>query len=217
MTEEVEEEKHEEELVEVMMKRKVVGCINKEEAVAFQNFVRDKMIVLVERMRNDKNLIQPVWELICSLKLEYDKLGLFENNGAAGVEEIVETICDTKGTAWRKFIEGKEILDAEDYNAIVEITIKSPLFQEGSLHDKIYDQILGLETEDSKAKIMERCTSLYSNVTKAHEVNIVVVTDLKELSTLIKEPEVFSWTAQAATQPLVACYTPRIDKFIAQR
>ena len=55
---EVEEEKHEEESVEVAMKRKVVGCINKEEAAAFQNFVRDKMSVLVERMRNDKNLIK---------------------------------------------------------------------------------------------------------------------------------------------------------------
>ena len=89
MTEEVEEGKHEEELVEEMIKRKVVGCINEEEAAAFQNFMRDKMIVLVEKMRNDKNLIQPVWELIYSLKLEYDKLGLFENNGAADIERIV--------------------------------------------------------------------------------------------------------------------------------
>ena len=50
MTEEVKEGKHEEELVKVMMKRKVVGCINKEEAAVFQNFMRDKMIVLVEKM-----------------------------------------------------------------------------------------------------------------------------------------------------------------------
>ena len=48
--EEIEEEEDEEELYEVMMKRKIGGCINKQEAGAFQNFVRDKMIVLVERM-----------------------------------------------------------------------------------------------------------------------------------------------------------------------
>ena len=95
-----------------------------------------------------------MWKLIRSLKLEYDKLGLFENNGAANVEEIVETIHDTKGTAWQKFREGKEILDAEDYNPIVELTIQSHLFQEGSLHDKINDQILRPETEDTKAEIM---------------------------------------------------------------
>ena len=71
--------------------------------------------------------------------------------------------------------------------------------------------------EDTKAEIMEKCTSLFSNVAKVHEINLAVATDLKELSTLIKEPQVFSWIMQAATQPLVACYTKRIDKFIAQR
>ena len=33
---------------------------------------------------------------------------------------------------------------------------------------------------------------------------------------MIREPEVFSKIAQAATQPLVTCYTPRIDTFIKQ-
>ena len=83
-------------------------------------------------MQNDKNLIQPVREFICSLKLEYDKIGLFKNIGAADVEGIVKTIHDSKGTAWRKFLEGKEILDAEDYDTIVELTIRSRLSQEGN-------------------------------------------------------------------------------------
>ena len=217
IAEEAEEEEDEEVLDQATMKRKIVSCIKKEEVVAFQNFMRDKMIILVERMQSNKNLIQPVRELIQSLKLEYDKSGLFENNGVVNVEEIVKTIHDTKGMAWRKFLEGKEILDAEDYNTIVKLTIKSHLFQEGSLHDKFNDQILRPEMEDTKAKIMERCMSLFSNVAKAHEVNLAVTTDLKELSILIKEPEVFSWITQAATQPLMACYTLRIDKFIAQR
>ena len=52
---------------------------------------------------------------------------------------------------------------------------------------------------------------------KAHKANRVVAQDLNEHSTLIKDQEVFSKIAQAATQPLVACYTPRIDKFIPQR
>ena len=151
-----------------------------------------KIIELVEQMHNDKNLVQPVQELIHSLKLEYDKVGLFENNGAANVEEIVKTIHDTKGTAWRKSLEGKEILDTEDYNTIVELTIKSHLFQEGSLHDKIDDQILGPETEETKTEIMEKCMLLFSNVAKAHKINLAVATDLKELLMLIKELEVFS-------------------------
>ena len=33
---------------------------------------------------------------------------------------------------------------------------------------------------------------------------------------MIREPKVFSKIAQAATQPLVTCYTPRIDTFIKQ-
>ena len=68
-----------------------------------------------------------------------------------------------------------------------------------------------------KAEIMERCTFFFDNVAKAHEANKVVAQDLKELSTLIKDPEVFSKIVQAATPLLVACYTPCINKFIAQR
>ena len=51
---------------------------------------------------------------------------------------------------------------------------------------------------------------------KAHQVNLEVAWDLKDLANMIREPEVFSKIAQAATQPLVACYTPRIDTFIKQ-
>ena len=152
--EEGNEEEDEEELDEATMKRKIVGCINKEEAEAFQNFVREKIIILVEKMKNDKNLIQPLWEFIRSLKLEYDKLRLFKNNGVADVEEIVSTITDTKGMAWRKFLEGKEILDTKDYNAIVELSLRCRLFQEGSLQEKIDDQILGPVTEETKVEIM---------------------------------------------------------------
>ena len=147
IAEELEEDEEEEKLEEVTRKRKVRGCINLQEAVAFQKFVNEKMEELVDQMHNNKNLVQPVWELIRSLKLDYDKLGQFENNGVANVEEIVETIHNIKGIGWQKSLEGKEILDAEDYNMIVELTMESCLFQEGNLHNKIDNQILGPETE----------------------------------------------------------------------
>ena len=63
---------------------------------------------------------------------------------------------------------------------------------------------------------MEKCASLFENVEKAHQVNLEVARDLKDLTNMIKEPESFSKIAQAATQPLVTCYTPRIDTFIKQ-
>ena len=134
MVQEVEEEEDKEEIDETMTKRKIVGCINKEEAAAFQEYVQNRMIILVEKICNDKNIIQLIRELIRALKLEYDNLGLFENNSAIDIEEIIQTIHDTRGTAWRKFLEGKEILDADDYNMIVEDTVRSCLFQEGHLH-----------------------------------------------------------------------------------
>ena len=68
-----------------------------------------------------------------------------------------------------------------------------------------------------KAEIMARCTSLFENVARVHEANMAVMQDLKELSTITKDLEVFSKITQVATPPLVACYTPRIDKFIYQR
>ena len=139
------------------------------------------------------------------------------HNHTADIEEIIQTIPETRGTAWQKFLEGKEILDAEDDNMIVEATVRSRLFQEGHLHAKIDQNILRRETEDTKVEIVKRCTCFFDNVTKAHEANKVVAQDLKELSTLIKDPEVFSEIAQAATSLLVAYYTQRIDKFIAQR
>ena len=63
---------------------------------------------------------------------------------------------------------------------------------------------------------MQKCASLFRNVEKAHQVNLEVAKDLKDLANMIREPEVFSRVAQAATQPLVACYMPRIDMFIKQ-
>ena len=48
-------------------------------------------------------------------------------------------------------------------------------------------------------------------------MNLEVARDLKDLANMIREPEVFSKITQAAMQPLVACYTPRIDTFIKQR
>ena len=149
------------------------------------------MIVLVEKMRNEKNITQPVRELIIALKLEYNNIGLFENKGAAVVEEIMQTIPESKGTAWQKYLEGKLILDTEDYNMIVESMVLSRLFQEGHLHEKINKNILGPESEEIKEEVMARCTLLFENVAKAHEANRAVAKELKELSTLIKDPRSF--------------------------
>ena len=63
---------------------------------------------------------------------------------------------------------------------------------------------------------MQKCTLLFENIEKAHHANLEVTKDLKDLANLVKEPEVFAEIVQAATQPLVACYTPRIDTFIKQ-
>ena len=67
--EEIEEEEEDVEVGEMTAKCKIVGCINKEEATVFQEYVQNKMIVLVEKMRIDKNLIQLIRELIRALKL----------------------------------------------------------------------------------------------------------------------------------------------------
>ena len=168
------------------------------------------MAELVEEMRSEKNLINPVQKLIRSLKLQYDEIYLFKNNGAANTEDIVNTIHDTKGTAWRKSLEGKEVIDAEDYNMIIEMCMESRLFQEGNLHHnlKLDDTIFGQETDEIKEKIMQKCSLLFQNVEKAHQVNLTVAKDLKNLANMIKAPEVFSRIAQAATQLPVACYTP---------
>ena len=176
------------------------------------------MAELVEEMRSEKNLINPVQKLIRLLKLQYDEIYLFENNGAANMEDIVNTIHDTKGTAWRKSLEEKEVVDAEDYNMITEMCMDSRLFQESNLHHnlKLDNTIFGQETDEIKEKIMQKCSSLFNNIEKAHQVNLTVSKDLKNLANMIKEPEVFSRIAQAATQLLVACYIPRIETFIKQ-
>ena len=95
--------------------------------------------------------------------------------------------------------------------------MESCLFQEGSLHSKLDEMIFEEETEESKEHIMQKCVSLFENVEKAHQANLSVTRDLKDLANMIREPEVFSKIAQAATSPLVTCYTPRIDTFIRQR
>ena len=99
VVQEIKEQEKDEEIEEMTTKQKIVGCINKEEAAAFQEYVHNRMIILVEKMWNNKNIIQPIRELIRALKMEYNNLGLFENNGATDIEEIVHTIPETTGTA----------------------------------------------------------------------------------------------------------------------
>ena len=213
---EEEEEEYEEKTEETMRKRKAIGCINPQEAAEFQNFVKDKMEELVDEMKSGKDLINPVQRFIRALKLQYDKVHLFQNNGAENTEDIVNMIPNTKGIAWRKVLDGIEVVDADEYNLIIECCMELHLFQEGTLHLKLDDMVFGQETDKVKQKIMQKCASLFGNVEKAHQVNLEVAKDLKDLVNMIKEPEVFSRVTQVPTQPLVACYTPRIDTFIKQ-
>ena len=201
---------------EATRKRKVIGCINPQEAVEFQNFIKGKMEELFDEMKAEKDIINPVQRFIRALKVQYDKIHLFENNSVANMEEIVDTILDTKGIARRKALEGKEIIDVDEYNLIIDCCMESCLFQEGSLHFKLDEMVFGQETEEGKQRIMQKCASLFGNIEKAHQVNLEVAHDLKDLTNMIREPEIFSKIAQAATQPLVTCYTPRIDTFIKQ-
>ena len=202
-----EEEEYEERMVEFTRKRKAIGCINPQEATEFQNSEKNKMEQLVDEMKSRKNLINPVWRFIRALKLQYDKVHLFENNGAANTEDIVDMIPDTKGIALRKALDGKEVVDADEYNLIIDCCMESHLFQEGTLHLKLDDMVFGQETDQVKERIMQKCALLFGNEERAHQVNLEVVRDLKGLVNMIREPEVFSRVTQATTQSLVACYT----------
>ena len=73
------------------------------------------------------------------------------------------------------------------------------------------------ETDEVKGCIMQKCASLFENVKKAHQANLSIARDLKDLANMVREPKVFSKIGQAATLPLVTCYTPRIETFIKQR
>ena len=99
-----------------MAVKKVHGCINPQEAEGFQNFVKSKMEELVDELKNTKDLINPVRKFIRVLKVEYDVIGLFKSNGLANTEDIVDTIPDTKGISWQKALDGKEMIDGDEYN-----------------------------------------------------------------------------------------------------
>ena len=107
-------------------------------------------------------------------------------------------------------------MDADEYNKIIDCCMESQLFQEGSLHLKLDEMIFEQEMDEVKGRIMQKCASLFENVEKAHQANLRVARDLKDLANMVREPEVFAKIAQAATSPLVACYTPKIDTFIKQ-
>ena len=79
---EEEEEEYEERTEEATRKRKVIGCINPQEYVEFQNFIKEKMEELFDEMKAEKDIINPVLRFIRALKLLYDKIHLFKNNSA---------------------------------------------------------------------------------------------------------------------------------------
>ena len=102
----------------------------------------------MNEMKSNKDLINPVRKFIRALKVQYDVICLFENNGAANTEDIVGTIPDTKGIAWRKALDGKELVDADEYNKIIDCCMESRLFQEGSLYLKLDEMIFEQETDE---------------------------------------------------------------------
>ena len=147
---EEEEEEYKERMEESTRKRKAIGCINPQEAAEFQNFIKDRMEEIVDEMKTRKDLINPVQRFIRALKLQYYKVHLFENNSVANTEDIVDTIPNTKGIAWRKALEGKEVVDTDEYNLIIDCCMESHLFQEGTLHLKLDDTVFGQETDEVK-------------------------------------------------------------------
>ena len=67
---EEEEEKYKERTEEASRKRKVIGCINPEEATEFQNFIMEKLGELVDKIKTEKDIINPVQRFIRALKLQ---------------------------------------------------------------------------------------------------------------------------------------------------
>ena len=128
------EEEEYEEREEGSLRKRKIGCINPRETEEFQSFIKSKMEDLVNEMKSSKELINLVRKFIRALKLQYDVIRLFENNGTADTEDIVGTIPDTKGIAWQKALDGKEVIDADEYNKIVDCCMESRLFQERTLH-----------------------------------------------------------------------------------
>ena len=158
---EIEEEEDEER--EGVVAEKIHGCINPQEVEGFQNFIKNKMEEMVDEMKNMKNLINPVRKFIRALKVEYDVIGLFESNGAANTEDVVNMIPDTKGLAWLKALDRKQMLDGDEYNKIVDCCMDAKLFQEGTLHLGLDEMVFGEETDEVKELIMQKCASLFEN------------------------------------------------------
>ena len=94
-----EEEEEYKERVEGSLRKRKIGCINPQEAEEFQSFIKSKMEDLVNEMKSNKDLINLVRKFIRALKLQYDLIHLFKNNGPANMEDIMGTIPDTKGIA----------------------------------------------------------------------------------------------------------------------
>ena len=125
-------------------------------------------------MKSNKDLINPVRKFIRALKVQYDVIRLFKNNGAANTEDIIGTIPDTKGIAWQKALDGKELVDADEYNKIIDCCMESQLLQEGSLHLELDEMIFEQETDKAKGRIIQKCASLFENVEKAHQANLSI-------------------------------------------
>ena len=140
----------------------------------FQAFIQDKVQELVGEMKINKELTDPVRKFIRALKLRYDEIHLFENNSTANTEDIVGTIPDMKGIAWRKALDRKEVVDVEEYNKIIDCFMESKLLQEGTLHLKLDEMVFGEETDEVKECIMQKCASLFKNMEKAHQANLGV-------------------------------------------
>ena len=195
------------------------GCINPEQSLEFQNYLKDLVEVFVAKMTNTGSMEEPLMEMLGKIQKAYVDIEVFDRSAMANVKDIVKSIPDVTGLAWRKHLQGIAVLSPEDYKDIVEAAFSAKLAQDGHIMSKLEKQtfLTNVLTPEENEQVMAKCQELFTNVEEAHKVNGKVATNLKELAYMIKDPAVFGKITGAAMLPLVALCMPRLDHFINLR
>ena len=192
-------------------------CINPVEAAGFRATMKTLSLGLKEAVKKGRNidttykdLIKSTIEVACAMRYP----GAF----SVEVEEILAAIPDIHCNAWKKHLQGKEMMDPKDVVMDDEeeeddLLIQGPVLGKESTQAaaKAIHELPDLLKKDAKANLVK----LFDNQMKAHQYAAEACKNLKELHKTLPL-DVFLRIADSAMRPLVILHIPKTEELCAK-
>ena len=139
--------------------KKKGGCINLEQSLQFQDYLRNLVEVFIGKMIDMGSMDEPLVEMIQKIQQAYGEIEVFDRSATTKVNKIIKSIPDISALAWRKHLQGITILSQEDYSDIVDVAFSTKLAQDGHIMSKLERRTFITSTlmDEENKQVMSKC------------------------------------------------------------